>query len=163
MNLLFICTHNRCRSILCEAITNSFDDPRVRAFSAGSQPAGEVHPLSLKHLAKQGISTANLRSQSWDDFAGQAIDIAITVCDSAAGESCPLWLGNSPKVHWGLSDPSKLSGSDADIEAAFNTCIASIQARVQALLALDIEHLDKSELISALQKIHTNVSDGVKT
>ena len=160
MNLLFICTHNRCRSILCEAITNSFNDPRIQAFSAGSQPAGEVHPLSLKHLAAHGISTANLRSQSWDDFADQTIDIAITVCDSAAGESCPLWLGNSPKVHWGLSDPSKLDGSDAEIDAAFNDCIASIQARIKALLALDLEQLSKTELIASLKQIHTIASEG---
>ncbi|MFT6550915.1 MAG: arsenate reductase [Zhongshania marina] len=160
MNILFICTHNRCRSILCEAISNHFNDPRIQAFSAGSQPAGEVHPLSLKYLAAHGISTANLRSQSWDDFADKAIDIAITVCDSAAGESCPLWLGGSPKVHWGLSDPSKLNGSDAEIEAAFNDCITSIQARIKALLALDLEQLDKAELIAALKQIHTNATEG---
>ncbi|CAA0080506.1 Arsenate reductase [Zhongshania aliphaticivorans] len=156
MNILFICTHNRCRSILCEAITNDFNDPRIKAYSAGSQPAGVVHPLSLKYLAARGIATNNLRSQSWDDFAD--IDIAITVCDSAAGESCPLWLGNSPKVHWGLSDPSKLEGSESELEAAFNTCIDSIQARIKALLALDIESLSKTDLIAALKQIHQDVN-----
>ncbi|MFT7405457.1 arsenate reductase ArsC [Zhongshania sp.] len=160
MNILFICTHNRCRSILCEAVTRHLSGSRINAFSAGSQPAGKVHPLSLKFLANRGIDTSNLRSQSWDDFVTTPIDIAITVCDSAAGESCPLWLGNSPKVHWGLSDPSKLTGSDDDIEVAFNTCIDAIEARINALLELDFESLEPTKLIAALQEIHTSVNQG---
>lgn len=160
MNILFICTHNRCRSILCEAITRHLSGSRINAFSAGSQPVGEVHPLSLKYLAKRGIATDNLRSQSWDDFADTPIDIAITVCDSAAGESCPLWLGNSPKVHWGLSDPSKLTGSDGDIETAFNACIDAIETRVNALLKLDFETLDTIALVAALREIHSSAKQG---
>lgn len=160
MNILFICTHNRCRSILCEAVTRHLSGSRINAFSAGSQPAGEVHPLSLKFLAKRGIDISNLRSQSWDDFAATTIDIAITVCDSAAGESCPLWLGNSPKVHWGLSDPSKLTGTDDDIEVAFNTCIDAIEARISALLELDFETLDTPTLVAALGEIHNNANQG---
>ncbi|WP_269618680.1 arsenate reductase ArsC [Zhongshania sp. BJYM1] len=162
MKLLFICTHNRCRSILCEAITNHINDPRLHAYSAGSQPAGEVHPLSLKYLAARGIPTNNLHSQSWDDFANVDIDLAITVCDSAAGESCPLWLGKASKVHWGLTDPSKLSGSEADIEQAFNDCITAIESRISALLALDFESLNKTDLITALNKIHSDADKGSK-
>lgn len=156
MNILFICTHNRCRSILCEAITRHISGSRIQAYSAGSQPAGEVHPLSLKYLAARGISTDNLRSQSWDEFADANIDLTITVCDSAAGESCPLWLGNAPKVHWGLADPSKLTGDEVEIEAAFMSCIDGIEARINALLNLNFETMSKAELTSALKQIHAN-------
>lgn len=160
MNILFICTHNRCRSILCEAITQHLSDGRINAFSAGSQPVGEVHPLSLKFLAKRGIATENLRSQSWDDFEDIPMDITITVCDSAASESCPLWLGTAPKIHWGLSDPSKLTGSDGDIESAFNACINAIETRVKALLALDFESLNTATLVTTLREIHSNTNQG---
>lgn len=152
MNILFICTHNRCRSILSEAITNHLGEGKLHAFSAGSQPAGEVHPLSLKYLKQQGIPTEGLISQSWDEFdpatSGIKIDLVITVCDQAANEVCPVWFsgntdssnGESPvqKVHWGLPDPSKLHGSEAEIEAAFNAVIDTIKTRVKALLALDL-------------------------
>ena len=142
MKLLYICTHNRCRSILSEAITNQFGENRLEARSAGSQPSGVVHPLSLKYLDAQGITTEGLHSKSWDDLDGWVPDVVITVCDSAAGEACPIWLGDTVKVHWGLADPSKLEGSDEEKAAAFNQTIETIKQRVLAMLnaQLDDKH-----------------------
>jgi len=137
-NILYICTHNRCRSILSEAITNHLSDGRIQAFSAGSQPAGEVHPLSLKYLAEHSVSTQGLRSQSWDEFESIQPDIVITVCDSAAAEQCPVWFGKTIKLHWGLKDPSKVVGSESEVKAAFEACIATITSRVNELLQLDL-------------------------
>lgn len=153
MKILYICTHNRCRSILSEAITNHLGNGRIIAKSAGSQPAGEVHPLSVKHLSEKGISVENLQSQSWHDFEDFAPDIVITVCDSAAGESCPLWFGSSVKIHWGLNDPSKLSGTEAELAQAFNKTIDEIKQRVEQLLTIDLEPGDKIALKAALEKI----------
>ena len=138
MNILYICTHNRCRSILSEAITNHLSDGSVQAFSAGSQPAGEVHPLSLKYLAKHGVSTEGLQSQSWDDFESMQPNIVITVCDSAAAEQCPVWFGKTIKLHWGLKDPSKIVGRESEVKKAFEECIATITSRVHELLQLDL-------------------------
>ncbi|WP_166424153.1 arsenate reductase ArsC [Paraglaciecola sp. 20A4] len=139
LKVLFICTHNRCRSILSEAITNHVGQGEFDARSAGSQPVGEVHPLSIKYLQEAGIATDGLKSQSWDEFEAFAPDVVITVCDSAAGEACPLWFGDSVKVHWGLSDPSKLTGNDEEIAHAFRATIEEITQRVHAMsrLALD--------------------------
>ena len=146
MKVLYICTHNRCRSILSEAITNQFSDGKVGkkvgsivAKSAGSQPAGEVHPLSIKYLQEAGISTDGLQSQSWDDFEHFAPDLVVTVCDSAAGETCPVWFGKSLKVHWGLADPSKLQGSEVEISEAFRATIEQIKQRVEQLVNLDVD------------------------
>lgn len=133
MKVLYICTHNRCRSILSEAITNHLSGGLLEARSAGSQPVGEVHPLSLRYLVEAGISTEGLVSQSWDELESFAPDVVITVCDSAAGESCPVWFGKTLKVHWGLSDPSKLEGSEDELADAFRATIAEISQRVEAL------------------------------
>lgn len=136
MKILYICTHNRCRSILSEAVTNHLAAGTIDARSAGSQPSGQVHPLSLQYLAEAGITTAGLQSQSWDEFEDFAPDLVVTVCDSAAGETCPVWFGKALKVHWGLADPSRLEGSDADKAAAFRHTIQLIEQRVQDLLVL---------------------------
>lgn len=153
MKLLFICTHNRCRSILCEAITNHLAQGRISAYSAGSQPAGEVHPLSLRYLQARGIDTAGLQSQSWDAFEALQPDAVITVCDQAANEACPLWLGDNVKVHWGLPDPSKLEGPQVEIEAAFYRVMDTIDRRIRTLLTRDLAQLKDGELQSALQAI----------
>ena len=152
MKILYICTHNRCRSILCEAITNA-SNGNVEARSAGSQPVGEVHPLSLKYLAERGFSTDGLQSQSWDELEGFAPDIVITVCDSAAGESCPLWLGSTVKVHWGLSDPSKLAGTEVELASAFRQTMDEIGRRVEQLLSIDVNPDDSAALKSALAEL----------
>lgn len=150
MKVLYICTHNRCRSILSEAITNHFAGGKIIAKSAGSQPVGEVHPLSIKYLQEAGISTDGLRSQSWDEFEDFAADLVVTVCDSAAGETCPLWFGKSVKVHWGLADPSKLQGSEEQIAEAFRATIEQIKQRVQQLINLNVDVSDKVALKAAL-------------
>ena len=136
MKILYICTHNRCRSILSEAITNHLAPGQIEARSAGSQPVGEVHPLSLKYLQQAAIATDDLRSQSWDEFEVFAPDVVVTVCDSAAAETCPVWFGQAITLHWGLVDPSKLTGSEQDIAEAFQQTIAEITQRVQSLLAM---------------------------
>lgn len=153
MKFLFICTHNRCRSILSEAITNHLAAGRIQAFSAGSQPAGEVHPLSLKYLQARGISTAGLQSQSWDDFEDAQPDVVITVCDSAANEQCPLWFGDCVKVHWGLPDPSKLQGAEQEIAAAFFSVMDTIEKRMREVLTLDLENISEVELSHELIRI----------
>jgi arsenate reductase len=153
MKILFICTHNRCRSILSEAITNHMAAGRIIAFSAGSQPAGQVHPLSLKYLEQRGIATTGLQSQSWDEFEQNKPDVTITVCDSAANEICPVWIGNTVKVHWSLPDPSKLEASEIDLQAAFFAVMDTIEKRISAVLALDFERLKPIELQMALQAL----------
>ena len=132
-NLLFICTHNRCRSVLAEVIANTQFEGVFRAFSAGSQPAGEIHPLTLKFLAARGLPTEGLSSQSWDDFADQEFDLVVTVCDSAANEACPLWMSDAPRAHWGMTDPSRVTGDESAIEAAFYTVMDALESQLAAL------------------------------
>lgn len=146
MKLLFICTHNRCRSILSEAITNQLGEGHLIAKSAGSQPAGEVHPLSLHYLKEKGYNTADLKSQYWDDLEAFEPDVVITVCDSAAQETCPVWFGHAIKIHWGLPDPSKLSGGSDDIRDAFLSVIHTIEKRVERLKEVEAETLSTQEL-----------------
>mgnify|MGYP000005582505 FL=1 len=153
MKILYICTHNRCRSILSEAITNQIAGDVIEAKSAGSQPAGVVHPLSLKYLAQSGYAIDGLQSQSWDDFEDFQPDVVVTVCDSAAGEACPLYFGNSLKVHWGLSDPSKIEGDEVQTEQAFIACIDEIVERVQKLKNIAAQYLDKDALKLELAEI----------
>lgn len=165
MKILYICTHNRCRSILSEAITNQFSlgkegkenkhgkAGKIIARSAGSQPAGEVHPLSIKYLQEMGVSIDGLRSQSWDDFETFTPDLVITVCDSAASEVCPVWFGKSLKVHWGLADPSKLQGSETQIADAFKATIKQIRQRVEQLSNINVDIKDKAAFKTALTNL----------
>jgi arsenate reductase len=153
MKILYICTHNRCRSILSEAITNHMAEGRLEATSAGSQPADEVHPLSFKYLEERGISTKGLTSKSWDEFGSDQPDIVVTVCDGAANEACPVWFGNTAKVHWGLSDPSKLEDSEEEVRQAFLAVINTIEQRVQKLLDLNLDDVprdERQELLNSL-------------
>lgn len=149
MKILYICTHNRCRSILSEAITNNLADDQLIARSAGSSPVGEVHPLSLRYLEEAGIATAGLRSQSWDEFEDFAPDVVVTVCDKAANEACPVWFGNTLVIHWQLSDPSSHSGTDEAIAEAFRHTIALIRQRVTTLA--QIARQPKDEWPQALE------------
>ncbi len=105
--ILVLCTGNSCRSIMAEGLINHFGKDYFQAFSAGSNPAGFVHPMSIKTLKKSGILKSDYKSQSWDEFSDMYFDLVITVCDNAAGESCPVYLSNTPKVHWGVEDPAK--------------------------------------------------------
>ncbi len=159
MKILYICTQNSCRSILCEAITNHLAKGKFQGFSAGSQPATQVDPLSLKYLEERGISTEGLKSKSWEEYEYQdegvdkQPDIVITVCDNAASEACPVWFGNTIKIHWGLSDPSKLEGSEESIRNAFFAVMDTIEQRVQKLLDLNLESLSKEECQAALNNL----------
>ncbi|ACR11331.1 arsenate reductase [Teredinibacter turnerae T7901] len=157
MNILFICTHNRCRSILSEAIANHLAGGKLTAYSAGSQPVGEVHPLSLRYLAEKGISTEGLHSQSWNDFAAQRLDIVVTVCDSAASEPCPVWFGDCVTVHWGLPDPSKIEADEATVRAAFLAVMQTIENRINALLALNLADRPRASWSTELLKIGEDV------
>ncbi|MBU2711800.1 arsenate reductase ArsC [Zooshikella harenae] len=157
MQLLFICTHNRCRSILCEAITNHLAQGRMLAYSAGSQPVGHVHPLTLKYLHARGISIEGLQSQSWEVYETKKPEVVITVCDSAANEVCPTWFDKTVKVHWGLPDPSKLKGDEKTQSDAFFSVMNTIEQRVQKMLALDLEALSPSALQEALHAIAEEV------
>ncbi|MCU7555438.1 arsenate reductase ArsC [Alteromonas sp. ASW11-19] len=152
MKILYICTHNRCRSILCEAISNQRAAGRIEARSAGSQPAGEVHPLSLRYLEEHGYVTDGLESQSWDAFEDFAPDLVITVCDAAAGEACPLYFTKSVKVHWGLADPSKSTGSEEQKAQAFAACIHEIEQRVDTLLGILDTTSDINQVATALKQ-----------
>lgn len=142
MNVLFLCTGNSCRSILAEATFNALAPEGWRAISAGSQPAGYVHPKSLALLEREGIATDGLYSKSWDDL-GVSPDLVITVCASAAGETCPVYLSPAPRAHWGVADPAKATGTEAEIEAAFEVAYRTLRHRIEALLALPRDLAEK--------------------
>ena len=130
MKLLFICTHNRCRSILCEAIATQRGAGSLQAASAGSAPVDAVHPLTLRYLEERGYQTSGLQSQSWEDLAAFNPDRVVTVCDIAAGETSPLWMGEGEKNNRGLPDPSRAEGSAAAIRSAFLAAIDRIENTV---------------------------------
>jgi len=130
VKLLFICTHNRCRSILCEAIASHRGAGALQAASAGSAPVDAVHPLTLRYLEERGYQTTGLQCQSWHELEDFDPDRVITVCDSAAGEACPLWMGEVDKHHWGLPDPSRAEGDAAAIRSAFMAVIDRIENKV---------------------------------
>ena len=153
VKVLYICTHNRCRSILSEAISNYTSAKTIEARSAGSQPVGEVHPLSLKYLKEAGISTAGLQSQSWHEFQEWAPDVVITVCDNAAGETCPVWFGKAIRLHWALKDPSKVEGSDEEKATAFRQTIDLVKSRVKEMDAVFGSDVDEAEKIARLEAV----------
>lgn len=140
MNVLFLCTGNSCRSILGEATFNHLAPAGWRAMSAGSQPAGYVHPRSLALLAREGIATEGYYSKSWDNLPATP-DIVITVCASAAGETCPAYLGPVLRTHWGVEDPAHATGTDEEIDAAFMKAYRILRARIEAFLALPLDTL----------------------
>jgi len=153
MNLLFLCTGNSCRSIYAEAVFNYLTETRHHACSAGSHPVGEVNPLTLIWLEKQGIATRGLASKSWEDLEVTP-DVVITVCDDAAGEACPLFLGKAVRVHWGVPDPSKAEGGEVEIEVAFAGAFSALHRRIEAMLALPLDELPADALQQALEEIH---------
>ncbi len=153
LNILILCTGNSCRSILGEALINHLCGNRFRAFSAGSHPTGQVNANALASLTRHGLPTDGYSSKSWDVFTEGQIDIMISVCDSAAGESCPVYLGKAVRGHWGLPDPAHVTGSPEVIEAAFEATYQALEKRIEQLLALPVESLSKQELTEALNKI----------
>lgn len=156
MNVLFLCTGNSCRSILGEATFNHLAPAGWRAMSAGSQPSGQVHPRSLALLAREGISTVGYSSKSWESLPATP-DIVITVCASAAGETCPAYLGPVLRTHWGVEDPAHATGTDREIDAAFMKAYRILRQRIEAFMALPLDQLktDKVALKAAMDRIAT--------
>jgi arsenate reductase len=162
-NVLFLCTGNSARSLMGEAILNHCGHGRFRAFSAGTRPAGTVHPMTLKVLADGGLPTAGLRSKSWDEFAkagAPEMDFVITVCDDAAGEECPVWPGQPVTAHWGIADPAAAQGSEHHIEHAFRDAFLTMERRINLLVCLKPEVLDGASLHHHLTEIHRQQSAG---
>lgn len=155
-NVLVLCTGNSARSIMSEALINVLGEGRFYAYSAGSQPTGQVNPFAAEQAKSIGYPMQSVRSKSWDEFAqpeSPQMDIVITVCDSAAGESCPLWPGAPIKVHWGFEDPSHVDGTDEEKRQAFAHTLALIRKKIQQFVDLPIETLSQEELIRALEAI----------
>ena len=155
-NVLFLCTGNSARSIMAEAILNKLDAVKFQAFSAGSQPKGKVHPETLKLLEGLGFDVARFRSKSWAEFArpgAPPLDFVFTVCDNAAGETCPVWPGQPMTAHWGIPDPAAAEGSPAEIALAFKDAFRMLSQRIGIFAALPIRSLDKLSLQRKLKEI----------
>lgn len=162
MHILFLCTGNSCRSILAEATFNHLAAAQGlvgwRASSAGSHPTGQVHPRALALLAREGMTTEGLRSKSWDALP-DAPDLVITVCDAAAGQTCPAYLGAPMRMHWGVEDPASATGSDADVDAAFMRAYSILRSRIEAFLKLPVHDVaqDPTHLKAVLAQIAQDV------
>lgn len=158
MNVLFLCTGNSARSILAEATFAHLAPKGWRAISAGSRPTGVVNPRTLALLAREGMPTAGYRSKSWDNLA-LTPDIVVTVCSSAAGETCPAYLGNVLRTHWDVDDPAQATGTDSEIDAAFERAYRTLRTRIEAFLALplgDLQH-DRARFKAELDRIGTGM------
>jgi arsenate reductase len=155
-NVLFLCTGNSARSILAESLLNALGRGRFRAFSAGSFPKGQVHPMALELLKRSNMPTENLRSKSWDEFAAPGappLDLIFTVCDNTAGEVCPVWPGKPITAHWGIADPAAAEGTDAQKAFAFRKAFKELETRINLLLSLPIRSLDRMTLQARLREI----------
>lgn len=156
LNVLFLCTGNTARSILAEAILRKVGRTKFQAFSAGSQPKGVVNPFALKVLAAHEYPTDGFRSKSWEEFSGPdapRMDFVVTVCDSAAGEACPLWPGQPITAHWGIEDPAAVEGTDIDKERAFEQAFRYLSRRIEAFASLPVASLDALRLESEMRRI----------
>jgi len=155
-NVLFLCTGNSARSILAEVILNSKGRPNFVAYSAGSQPAGKVHPGALRQLEAAHLSTDGLRSKSWDEFEAPGaprLDFVFTVCDNAAKEVCPVWPGQPMTAHWGIADPSAVRGTEEEIKRAFRDAFFLLDRRIGLFLSLPLSTLDELTLQKQLRDI----------
>lgn len=155
-NILVLCTGNSARSILAEVLLNELGEGKLTAFSAGSQPVGQVNPGAIDKLTAQGHPVTGLASKSWDQFSGDdapALDLVITVCDNAAGESCPIWNGAPVTVHWGIPDPA----ADGDFDSAY----ARLRSRIEVMLRLPFMEMSGAELAAALEEVH-RLGDGAE-
>ena len=156
LNVLFLCTGNSARSILAEGILRKDGAGRFNAFSAGSQPKGIVNPFAVKTLAANGYSEAGYRSKSWDEFAAPdapRLSFIFTVCDSAAGEACPVWPGHPATAHWGIEDPAAIEGADIEKSRAFQTAFRHMKQRLDIFLSLPLDKLASAELAARLKEI----------
>jgi arsenate reductase (thioredoxin) len=157
-NVLFLCTGNSARSVMSEALVTILGKGRFKGFSAGSKPTGKVNPFAIEQIKQfdPGFPTDGMRSKSWDEFAladAPRMDVIVTVCDNAAGETCPYWPSRPATAHWGYEDPADVTGSDEEKRAAFNKVFKQIQKRMEAFVALPIESMDEVTLRQATKKI----------
>jgi protein-tyrosine-phosphatase len=155
-NVLFLCTANSARSILAEAILNKLGKGRFKAYSAGSQPRGQVNPNSIRLLKSLDFDTSFARSKSWDEFARKdapRMDFVFTVCDNAAAETCPIWPGQPMSAHWGVPDPAAATGSDAEVGAAFLDAYRMLERRIAAFVALPLNSIDSLALKKSIKDI----------
>ena len=155
-NALFLCTGNSARSILAEALLKRLGGGRFRAYSAGSHPKGRVHPMALEVLRERGHATSGLRSKGWEEFAKPSappLDFVFTVCDSAAGEACPLWPGQPMTAHWGVQDPAAFDGPPDEQRALFRRAYSELESRIDRFTSLGIESLDRPGLQARLDEI----------
>jgi arsenate reductase (thioredoxin) len=155
-NVLFLCTGNSARSILAESLLNHWSKGKFQAFSAGSFPKGQVHPLAIDLLNRTNLPSEGFRSKSWDEFAAPGappIDFIFTVCDNAAGEVCPIWPGKPMTAHWGIADPASAEGTDADKAFAFRKALKELEARIKLFVQLPIASLDQMTLREKLRAI----------
>ena len=157
-NALFICTGNSARSILAEGILNALGQGQFRAYSAGSHPKGEVHPLALATLERLQLPAAGYRSKSWDEFVVSGtpvLDFIFTVCDNAAGEVCPVWPGQPMSAHWGVPDPAAVEGTEEQLRKAFMDAALTLKRRIELFLSLPLQRLDAMSLQHELRSIGT--------
>ena len=155
-NVLFLCTGNSARSIMAESLLNQWGRGRFVGYSAGSFPKGEVHPYAIDLLRRQNYPTKGLRSKSWDEFAtpgAEPLDFVFTVCDNAAGETCPIWPGRPMTAHWGLPDPAAVEGAEAERRLAFADTLRMLHIRIGVFVNLPIKSLDKLSLQNRLREI----------
>ena len=155
-NVLFLCTGNSARSIMAEAILNVLGKGRFRAYSAGSHPSGQVQPMAKELAEAIGYDASQVRSKNWDEFAVEGapeMDMVITVCDNAAGESCPLWLGHPALAHWGVADPVSATGDEDAKRHAYTAAFATLRRRIELLLSLPLDKLDHLAAQSKLREI----------
>jgi len=156
LNVLFLCTHNSARSVIAECVLNRLGKGKFKAYSAGSQPSGRVHPFALDLLKNLKYETKELRSKSWQEFAepgAPQLDFVFTVCDDAANETCPVWPGQPMSAHWGLPDPSRAEGSETQRRLAFADTHRMINQRISIFLSLPLASLDKMSLRRRLDEI----------
>jgi arsenate reductase len=155
-NVLFLCTGNSARSILAESLLNTLGKGKFRAFSAGSFPKGQVHPMAIELLKRTNLPAEGLRSKSWDEFASLGappIDFIFTVCDNAAGEVCPIWPGKPMTAHWGIADPAAAQGTAAEKAFAFRKALKELETRIKLFTSLPIDSLDAMTLHARLREI----------
>lgn len=158
LNVFVICTGNSCRSVMGEALFNHLGQGRIKAYSAGSHPIGRTNKGALATLKRHDLPTEGYTSQSWDDFEDTPMDFVITVCDSAAGESCPVYLSKAVKAHWGVSDPGHVEGTEEQKVAAFEETFAILKLRVNNMLALPLESMSSEALAKELSAIGKRIS-----
>jgi protein-tyrosine-phosphatase len=155
-NVLFACTGNSARSIMAEALMNRIGSGRFRAFSAGSKPAGKVNQYAIQALESAGFPTIGLNSKSWHQFAeggAPRLDFVITLCDNAAGEACPIWIGSPVTAHWGLPDPAAVQGTESERLASFNETVSALRRRIEVFADLPLDKLDARALQSRLNDL----------